>query len=142
MTQQQSAMRMSGIILAGIGILFALSAMPVLHPILRIFLQVAYWPVHSVPSDILVPVPLLLAISGGLTVGLGRMLWSLGTYVAPVSPVAAAKVAQYATWSWFCTDSTASVLVGAPFNAVLNLSLLVLILLSSRVKDENQTVSA
>lgn len=66
------------------------------------------------------------------------MVWALGTYVVPVSPIAAAKVAQVTMWTWFCTDSSASVLAGAPFNVVLNLSFLLLILLSCRQGDEEK----
>jgi len=139
MTQQQTAMRRSGIALAVIGAFFAIAALPAFHPIIQIFLQIAYWPLHTVPSDLLVPIPLLVAITGGLTAGLGGMLWSLGTNVAPVSPIAATKVTQITAWSWFCTDSTASVLVGAPFNVVLNLSFLALMLLSSRTRLEVET---
>ncbi len=136
MTQQQNAMRRAGSAIFIIGIFFAIAALPALHSIIKVFLQIAYWPFHTVPADLIVPIPLLVAISGGLTVGLGGMLWSLGTYVVPISPVAATKVAQIAAWSWFCTDSTASILVGAPFNVVLNLSFLTLMLLSSRTRLE------
>lgn len=132
MTLQQSAMRISGGVLVATGVLFALAALSFLHPIAHIFLQIAYWPIHTVPAELTVPVPLLLVITGGLTAGLGGMQWALGTHVAPVSSVAAAKTAQIAAWSWFCVDSSGSVLVGAPFNVVLNLSFLVLILLSCR----------
>lgn len=140
MTLQQTNMRRSGTVLIGIGAFFAIAALPLLHPVVTIFLQIAYWPMHSVPSEILVPVPLLVAISGGLTAGLGGMLWALGTYVAPLSPSAAAKVTQIAAWSWFCIDSTTSLLVGAPVNVVLNLSFLALMLLSSRVRTQSDPV--
>jgi len=138
MTKQQSAMRSSGIVLIAIGIFFAIAALPVLHPVLKVFLQIAYWPIHTVPSDLLVPVPLLVAITGGLMVGFGGMLWSLGTYVTPVSPTAAAKVTQITAWSWFCTDSTASILVGAPLNVILNLSFLAVMLFACRVPIEDK----
>lgn len=132
MTQQQSAMRISGGVLVATGAFFALAAFQFLHPVAHIFLQIAYWPIHDVPAELMVPSPLLLVITGGLTVGLGGMQWALGTYVAPVSAAAATKTAQITAWSWFCVDSLGSILVGAPFNVVLNLSFLVLILLSCR----------
>ena len=90
------------------------------------------------PPNLTVPVPLLVAISGGLTAGLGGMLWALGTYVAGTAPDGAAKVTQITVWLWFCTDSTTSVLVGAPFNAVLNLAFLALMLISSRVPKSEE----
>ncbi|WP_170351269.1 hypothetical protein [Ruegeria atlantica] len=132
MTSQQSAMRCSGWILIGAGALFALAGLSILHPVAYLFLKVAYWPMQEVAPDMAIPSPLLLAITGGLTVGLGGMSWALGTYVAPISPDAAQRVTWVATWSWFCTDSTFSILVGAPFNAVLNLTFLVLLLASCR----------
>lgn len=141
MTRQQSSMRLSGGILLGIGVLFALAALPFLHPFARVFLKVAYWPIHSVPNDLAVPVPLLIGITGGLTAGLGGMHWALGTHVAPLSPDAAAKVSRIVAWTWFCTDSAASVLVGAPFNVVLNLLFLALILLSCRPQHDPKAVS-
>lgn len=136
MTRQQSAMRLSGTVLVITGVLFALTALPALHALAHIFLTVAYWPIHSVSPDILVPSPLLLAIAGGLTAGLGAMQWALGTYVAPLSSAAAAKVAKIAAWVWFCTDSIGSVLVGAPVNVALNLAFLLLILLSGRPEPD------
>ncbi|SLN36513.1 hypothetical protein [Ruegeria meonggei] len=142
MTQQQSAMRFAGGVLAATGILFALAALPALHPAAHVFLQVAYWPLHDVPPELAVPTPLLLGISGGLTVGLGAMQWALGTYVASISADSAAKVARCTAWTWFVTDSTASVLVGAPMNVVLNLSFLALILLSCKPRPEARLVSA
>ena len=141
MTQQQSAMRRAGWVLIATGVLFASAALPMFHPLARYFLQIAYWPLHSVPPDLSLPAPLLVAISGGLTAGLGGTLWALGTHVAGKAPDAAMRVTQMAAWCWFCTDSTASILVGAPFNAVLNLSFLALMLLSSKVRA-NQSAAA
>lgn len=140
MTHQQIALRRSGIGLIVVGVFFALAALPPLHAVARIFLQVAYWPMQSVPAELNVPTPLLIAITGGLTAGLGGMMWALGTYVAPVSAEAAAKVTRMAAWTWFVTDSTASVLVGAPFNVVLNLSFLGLMLWASQTRFAGEAV--
>ncbi len=142
MSQQSSSMRRTGVFLAATGVLFTLSALPQLHFLAHIFLQVAYWPIHDVPAGLSVPAPLLLAICGGLTVGLGGMVWALGTYVAPLSAEAATKVTWVTAWSWFAVDSTGSILVGAPFNVVLNLVFLVLMLMSSRSKAEAQGAPA
>lgn len=141
MTRQQSSMRRAGWVLISTGVVLALSALPMLHPLVNVFLQVAYWPFHSPSPNLTVPAPLLVGIAGGLTAGFGGMQWALGTHVAGVAPAAAAKVTQIAAWVWFCTDSTASVLVGAPFNVVLNLLFLALMLISSRVPMENTTVT-
>ncbi|MEM9342497.1 MAG: hypothetical protein AAGA87_05585 [Pseudomonadota bacterium] len=132
MTQQQY-MRRTGIGIGAVGVFFAVSALPLLHPAAHLFLTLAYWPMQSVPPDLVVPLPVLLAISGGLTAGIGAALWALGTHVSPISPAAAMKVAWLMGWSWFIVDSAGSIAVGAPFNAVLNLAFLAPILLCSRV---------
>ena len=136
MTLQQSHMRRLGIVFGSIGLAFVLVALPPLHAVGHLFLRLAYWPMTEVPTGLAVPVPLLLAISGGLTVGFGGMLWALGTYVSPLSSEAAGKVANITAWSWFIADSTGSVLVGAPFNVVLNLSFLLSLLYVSRHRPE------
>lgn len=141
MTHQQLSMRRAAWILIGTGIVFVLTALPAFHPAARIFLQIAYWPIHDVPANLAVPAPLLIAISGGLTAGLGGMLWALATHVAPISPTAATKVTQIAAWSWFSTDSIGSVFVGAPMNVVLNLSFLALMLLSCKSQVRETAVA-
>lgn len=132
MTNQQTAMKLAAWATIGIGVFFAASALPILHPAVHLFLSIVYWPFNDVPSDLSVPTPLLVAISGGLMTGFGGMLWALGHYVSPISELAAARVTQVAAWSWFCTDSTMSVLVGAPVNVGINALFLILMLVACR----------
>ncbi len=132
MTNQSSSMRKAGLAIATIGAFFAASALPPLHAIAHLFLSVAYWPLHSVPTGLAVPSPLLLVITGGLTAGLGAAIWALGTHVVPLSGAAAAKVTSVTVWTWFVIDSTGSALVGAPVNVLLNVGFLALALLASR----------
>ena len=124
----EKAMRRNGVVVMSTGVIFALAVLPALHGALWFFLQLAYWPMVEVPLDLAAPVGLTVAISGGLTAGLGGALWALGRHVAPVAPEAARRCAIVMGWTWFAVDSTASVLAGAPFNAVLNLLFLALIL--------------
>jgi hypothetical protein len=132
MTPQQINMRRSGIGLIAVGAAFTVAVLPPLHPLAVVFLQIAYWPMHGVSAELQVPAPLLVAISGGLVAGLGAMFWALGTHVAPLSGEIASRVARMVTWTWFTIDSAASVLAGAPFNVVLNLFFLGLMLWSCR----------
>ena len=128
MSDLEKAMRRNGVITAGFGVVFALAVLPPFHDVLRLFLQLAYWPMAEVPAELQVPVGVTVAISGGLTAGLGMVLWALGRHVAPIAPEAARRCTIIMGWSWFAVDSTASVLAGAPFNAVLNLIFLALIM--------------
>jgi len=136
MTDQQTSMKRAALATIVVGLIFAASALPVLHPAVHLFLQIAYWPLHDVPSDLGVPAPLLVAISGGLMTGLGGMLWALGRYVSPISQDAAARVTRIAAWSWFCTDSIMSMLAGAPMNVVINAAFLALMLVSCRTSEK------
>ena len=135
MSDLEKALRRNGLITAGFGVLFALAVIPALHNVLWLFLQLAYWPMTEVPREIVAPVGVTVAISGGLTVGIGAAMWALGRHVAPIAPDAARSCTLILGWSWFCVDSTASILAGAPFNAVLNLIFLGLILQAAYAKQ-------
>lgn len=132
MTDQQTRLKRAAWATIGVGVFFAASAAPILHPAVHLFLQIAYWPFHDFAPDLIVPDPLLVAISGGLMTGMGGMLWALGRYVSVLSEEAATRVTQVAAWSWFCTDSTMSILVGAPMNVVINTSFLALMLFAAQ----------
>ncbi len=129
MTNEERAMRRSGISVAIIGLIFAIVSIPQLHFLMWPFLQLAYWPLAEVPHELMVPTGVMVAITGGLTVGMGMMLWAIATYIMPVAAEAGRKVVRTSAWSWFAVDSTFSILTGAPFNAVLNIAFLALMLL-------------
>ena len=50
MTPQHLRMQRTGIGLIATGALFAVAALPPLHPLVRVFLNIAYWPLHDVPA--------------------------------------------------------------------------------------------
>ena len=135
LTDMERALRRNGWIIGAFGVGFAATAVPPLHGLLHVFLQLAYWPLAEIPKALPAPVGLGVAISGGVTAGLGAALWALGRHVAPVAPEAARAVARRSGWVWFIVDGSASAAVGAPFNIVLNLIFLALILLP--VRDRN-----
>lgn len=128
MNNLEKTLRRNGLVIAVTGLVFAIAVLPAFHGVLWLFLQLAYWPMAEVPRAMVIPVGLTVGISGGLTTGIGATLWALGRYVAPIAPDAARRCAFMMGWSWFAVDSAASVLAGAPFNVVLNLLFLALIL--------------
>lgn len=132
MSPQQIKMRRAGLALIVVGIGFALLALPVLGAGAKPFLQLAYWPMQADIIAMGAPVPLLVGIAGGLTAGLGAMLWAVATHVQPVAPEAGVKVVRTTAWVWYAVDSSASIAAGAPFNAVLNLGFLALMLWACR----------
>lgn len=128
MTKEQKKMRTNGIIVAALGLALAAAAWTPLYPLAKLFLNLAHWPFSNAP-DIAGPTDrLLFAISGGLTAGIGAMMWTVGNEVMPEAPQAGRKVIMYSALSWFAVDSTFSVVAGSPTNAVLNLIFLALML--------------
>lgn len=134
MLPQQTKMRRAGIVLIVFGIGFALLALPFLGAGAKPFFQLAYWPMQTDVTALGAPVPLLVGIAGGLTAGLGGMLWAVATHVLPVAPEAGVKVVRTTAWVWYAVDSSASIAAGAPFNAVLNLAFLALMLWACRME--------
>ncbi|MEP5152559.1 hypothetical protein [Planktotalea sp.] len=128
MTNEQKKMRTNGIIIAVLGIALAVATWSPIYPLARLFLNLAHWPFSTAPAVPDATIRLMLAIGGGLTAGMGAMVWTVGTEVMPVAPQAGRKVILYSAWSWFICDSTFSIVAGSPFNAVLNLIFLALML--------------
>lgn len=136
MTKEQTRLRINGIIVASLGFALAVTAWLPLYPLAELFLTLAHWPFFEAP-DVLDPTGrLMLAIGGGLTAGMGAMMWTVGTEVMPVAPDAGRKVVLYSALVWFVIDSAFSVVAGSPFNAALNLIFLALMLGSLTLKQQ------
>lgn len=129
MTREQKILRINAEIIIGFGVLFALAAIPAVYTWVSIFFDIAHFPFHAAAAALDPTGRLMIAISGGLTVGLGVMVWTVATEVLPVAPVQGRKVILYSSVGWFVTDSTFSVVAGSPFNVVLNLSFLLMMVL-------------
>ena len=128
MTKEQKKLRLNGIIIAITGLAFAAAAWMPLYPLAQIFFNLAHWPFSDAPAVSDPTVRLTVAIGGGLTTGIGVMMWTVGTEVMPLAPDAGRKVVLYSATSWFIVDSTFSVVAGSPFNGALNLIFLALML--------------
>lgn len=139
MTKEQQKMRLNGIIIAALGLALAAAVLSPLYPLAKLFLNLAHWPFASAPDTPEASLRLTMAISGGLTAGIGAMMYSIATEVMPSAPKAGRKVILQTALVWFAVDSTFSILAGAPMNAALNLIFLALMLGSLTVKDREAT---
>lgn len=139
MTKEQKRLRLNGGILVATGIALALTVWAPFYPVAKLFLSVAHWPFFSAPDVAEPTARLLLAISGGLTAGIGAMMWAIGTEVMPVAPVAGRRVVMMTALAWFATDSLFSVLAGSPFNVVLNVAFLAMMLGALNLRGTQQT---
>lgn len=139
MTKEQKTLRMNGIIIAILGAALAAASWAPVYPLAELFLNLAHWPFSNAPETADTTVRLTLAIGGGLTAGIGAMMWTVGTTVMSVAPQEGRKVVSYTALTWFAVDSTFSVVAGSPFNAVLNLVFLALMLGSLNFKERQMT---
>lgn len=121
-----SQLKFASTVVIGFGLLTALAALPALNLPSLWLVDLMFWPFDR-QQNLNMPEPrILCAIMGGLLVGFGVLLWLVVTKLMPREPVLARQMILTSMWSWFVVDCTASVVAGAPFNAVMNVPFLLL----------------
>jgi len=116
----QRAIKAASALVIVVGAVLALAALPATSGPTALLADLIFWPLDGHPA-LVAPAPrLLAAISGGVMVGWGVLLWTVATRVLPVDVALGASVIRTSVITWFAVDSLASVLAGAPVNVVLN----------------------
>lgn len=110
----------------GFGVVTALGAYPPTAGILGFLVDMIKWPVDGAQSVASGEFRLLSAVSGGIMVGWGLLLWLVADQLYEREPQLARTMIFVSVGAWFVVDSVASVLAGASLNALLNVSFLVL----------------
>jgi hypothetical protein len=106
------------------GVLMMLAAYPPLDWPIRIFVDLAFWPLDGKPWPLGSDGKLLFGIGAGMLVGWMVVLaWLFKRGIEGGDPDAL-RVAQTSLWVWFAIDSLHSIAVGAWMNAVLNVAIL------------------
>lgn len=103
-----------------------LATVPALSGVTRVFIDLAFWPVDGVPG---MPTPeskLLWAILNGIIIGWGVLLWQVTTKVYVNHPDVGRGMILTSVGIWFVVDSAGSVAAGAPVNALLNITFLLM----------------
>ncbi|MEW7007463.1 hypothetical protein [Lentilitoribacter sp. EG35] len=124
-----SWLRFASCVLIGFGILSTVSAHPSLNFLSRPFAQAAIWPFGTVSAAPELETRLIWAIMGGISIGWGVMIWQLATRLLHKETEIIRSILLASTIAWFLTDSAASILSGAGFNAVYNAGFLALFLI-------------
>lgn len=125
----QTLLKAASAALIGLGAVVALAAHPATAGITGLIADLVFWPLDGQPSLDQPASRLLAAISGGVMVGWGAMLWLVVTRLLPTDPSLAAALVRTSAFAWFVVDSTGSIVAGAPLNAVLNIVFLAAFLL-------------
>ncbi|MEO0404524.1 MAG: hypothetical protein AAF193_06600, partial [Bacteroidota bacterium] len=68
----------------------------------------------------------LIAISGGLILGWGMLIWTLRAKLFDLAPNVVRQCVLISLISWFILDSTGSALSGNPSNVLFNVGILLL----------------
>lgn len=125
--------------LIAFGLLNFLSLFPVLKPVMNLFMNLVFLTSmgsdHQVGAD---AARLWIAISGGLLAGWGTMILLITKHVFAADPALGRRIILPSIMIWFLIDSTGSVVAGAPFNAVLNLSFLAIFALPVVIPSDSQ----
>jgi hypothetical protein len=115
----------SGVVI-GFGLLTALAAWPPLNLPTLWLVDLMFLPFDGQQILNGSEPRILCAILGGVLVGFGVLQWLVVTKLLPREPVLARQMILTSMWSWFVVDCTASIMAGAPFNAVMNVPFLLL----------------
>ena len=124
-----SILKFASALIIGFGVVVAMAAYPPTAGITRFLLDLIKWPLDGA-QDISSPeIRFLCAVSGGVMVGWGVLLWLVVTRLYPKEPALVRTMILASIGIWFVVDSTASILAGASLNALLNIAFLVLFVL-------------
>ena len=116
----QSLIKAASVVVIAFGGVVAIAAWPTASAITTFFADLLFWPLDGA-QNVEPPVArLLAAISGGVMVGWGFLLWQIAVRVWPLDPALAASLIRTSIWAWFVVDSTGSVIAGAPLNVLFN----------------------
>jgi len=108
----------------GFGVIIAAAAIPALQAPTALLLDLVYFPVDGAQAVGGPAARLLGAISGGVLVGWGLMMWLLATQLYGKEPRICRKIILSSIVAWFVIDSSMSIAAGAALNAVFNVGFL------------------
>ena len=116
----------------GFGLLIAVAAIPALSYPVAVLTDLIFFPVDGGPAIGSPGERLLSAITGGIMVGWGAMMYLVATELLPKEPALARRFILVSIVTWFVIDSSMSVAAGAPLNVVGNLGFLLIFVLPLR----------
>jgi hypothetical protein len=108
------------------GLAMVLALVSPLHLGLEVFLDLVHWPLDGQQDLNSASAHVLAAISGGLLVGTGTLIWGITTEVYRKTPKLGGRIILTGVLAWYLPDSFGSYMVGAWFNVVLNTGFLAL----------------
>jgi hypothetical protein len=121
-------LKVSAIVIAIGGPIFALGSMPETAEPARLTLDILAWPVDGAQTYEHPDTRFLSAITGGFLMGWGVMVWCLQAWVYDAAPEGVRKTVLTGALAWFLTDSAGSIASGNAINAAFNVIVLLLVI--------------
>lgn len=132
MTSEQKGLRFAAGVTVVTGLALALAAVPALNLPVRLLTDLLVWPVDGTETLAAPETRLGMAISGGVLVGWGLMIWHLAGEPLARMPGEVRAIIRTSLLTWFVVDSAGSVAAGATLNVLPNLVFLALFLIPMR----------
>lgn len=137
-----SMLKLTSLILVGFGLIVALGAHPATALPATLLADLVFWPFDGANSLAAAETRVFAAISGGVMVGWGTMMWLLVSRLVPTDPALARLLLIEGALAWFVVDSTGSYASGAILNVALNVVLLLAIVVPAWKLTDHPRIAA
>lgn len=127
MNIQELVLKLGACLILLFGVVVWLGAHPATVALPAFLGDIIFWPVDGLQTSQTSEAYLLSAISGGIMIGWGIMLWALAGEGMRLAPTFAKRTILTSVSAWFIVDSAGSILAGAPLNVLGNLVFLALL---------------
>lgn len=127
-----NCLKAASIVVIGFGFMIAAAAHSAGTGLMLFFGDLLIWPFDGNPGAMDQLTRLISAISGGIMVGWGVILWMTITQVMPRAPEVGRRMILVSILTWFVVDSAGSLASGVPLNVGGNLLFLIAFLVPLR----------
>lgn len=122
-------LKITSLLIIALGLLVAFGAHPATALPATWLTDIVFWPFDGLQTLEAPAARVLAAISGGVMVGWGLMIWLVIDRLLPADPRLARLLVVESTLAWYLVDSTGSFVSGATVNVLLNTVLMLTIVM-------------
>jgi hypothetical protein len=119
-------LKITAFVVWSFGPVFFLGTMAATQEPARLTLDLLGWPLDGATTWASPDTRFLSALTGGLLLGWGVMIWCLSAWVYDKAPEAVRRSVLAGLLSWFVLDSAGSIASGNPSNALFNVIILLI----------------
>lgn len=122
-------LKLTSLFIVALGLVVALAAHSATALPATWLADIVFWPFDGAQRLDTDATRVMAAISGGVMVGWGVMMWLVIDRLVPTDPGLARLLLLESTLAWFLVDSTGSYVAGATVNVLLNTALMLAVVL-------------